>query len=162
MSKKFIKRTIELAKENVKAGGQPFACMIVNDKGEVVVEACNLVAQTKDATAHAEIVAIREACTKLGTPHLTDCEFIIMAHPCPMCLTAMYYCSPKKVTFINTRESYSAYYSEERKYYKTSNIYEEVSKPRQERRMPIVEESDPEGLEPYRLWSEMNGTAVQK
>ncbi|WP_232220801.1 nucleoside deaminase [Legionella tunisiensis] len=74
----FIKQTIALAKENVKHGGRPFACLIVQH-GHVIAQATNQVAQTKDPTAHAEIVAIREACTKLGTEHLTDCEFL---HSC--------------------------------------------------------------------------------
>jgi tRNA(Arg) A34 adenosine deaminase TadA len=80
-----IQRTIDLANANVERGGRPFAC-IVTRGGEIIAEAVNLVAQTHDPTAHAEICAIREASAKLGTEHFIGCEFYILAHPCPMCL----------------------------------------------------------------------------
>ena len=103
-----IQRTIELANANVERGGRPFACIIAR-RGEIIAEAVNLVAQTHDPTAHAEICAIRAAAAKLGSEHLTGCEFYILAHPCPMCLAAMYYCSPDRVVFITTRDDYSRY-----------------------------------------------------
>ncbi len=151
----FIKRTIELASKNVSEGGRPFATVIVRD-GEIVGEAANQVAQTNDPTAHAEILAIREACTKLGTENLTDCEFYIMAHPCPMCLGAMYYTSPMRVTFITTRDDYAQYYADDRKYFELSNFYDEFSKPWNERRMPMVHHPDTDGIKVYQFWSELN------
>ncbi|HHF7345044.1 nucleoside deaminase [Legionella feeleii] len=154
----FIKQTIALAKENVNHGGRPFACLIVQ-QGHVIAQATNQVAQTKDPTAHAEIVAIREACTKLGTEHLTDCEFYILAHPCPMCLAAMYYCSPSKVTFITTRDDYSHYYVDHRKYFTLDNFYAEFGKPWQERNLPMTYHPDPEGIEVYKLWRKLNPTS---
>jgi pyrimidine deaminase RibD-like protein len=72
--------------------------VIVKD-GQVLAESANKVAQTNDPTAHAEILAIREACLKLGTEHLVDATIYVMAHPCPMCLGSLYYCSPKEVIF---------------------------------------------------------------
>ena len=81
----FIQRTIELARRNVVEGGRPFATVIVRD-GQVLAESANMAAQTHDPTAHAEILAVREACMRLGTEHLTDCTIYVMAHPCPMCL----------------------------------------------------------------------------
>src|SRR5438105_4108949 len=112
----FIKRTIELALKNVEQGGRPFATIIVKD-GNIIAEAVNLVVQTHDPTAHAEVLAIRQACTALKSEHLTGCQFFILAHPCPMCLAAMYYTSPDKVTFITTREDYATYYTDDRKYF---------------------------------------------
>jgi guanine deaminase len=109
-----IQRTIELANANVERGGRPFACIIAR-RGEIIAEAVNLVAQTHDPTAHAEIRAIREAAAKLGSENFTGCEFYILAHPCPMCLAAMYYCSPDRVVFITTRDDYSRYYVDDRK-----------------------------------------------
>ena len=85
-----IQRTIDLANANVERGGRHFACIVAKG-GEIIAEAVNLVAQTHDPTAHAEICAIREASAKLGTEHLIGCEFYILAHPCPMCLAAKYY-----------------------------------------------------------------------
>ena len=91
----FAQRTIDLARQNVAEGGRPFATVIVKD-GEVLAESANKVAQTNDPTAHAEILAIREACLKLGTEHLVDTTIYALAHPCPMCLGSLYYCSPRK------------------------------------------------------------------
>ncbi|WP_422924550.1 nucleoside deaminase [Singulisphaera sp. PoT] len=150
-----IRRTIELARKNVEQGGRPFACIIARD-GEIIAEAVNLVAQTHDPTAHAEICAIREASAKLETEHFTGCEFYILAHPCPMCLSAMYYCSPDRVVFITTREDYSQFYVDDRKYFSLASLYGEVCKPWQERSMPMAHEPDPEAIEVYRRWQELN------
>ncbi len=101
----FVQRTIDLARQNVTEGGRPFAAVIVKD-GEVLAESPNRVAQTGDPTAHAEILAIRQACTELGTEHLTGTTIYVLAHPCPMCLGSLYYCSPDEVVFLTTRDSY--------------------------------------------------------
>ena len=151
----FIKRTIELARNNVENGGRPFSCLIV--KGETVIaEAVNQVAQTHDPTAHAEIVAIREASKKLQSENLSDCDFYILAHPCPMCLAAMYYCSPNRVYFINTREDYSRFYKDDRRYFTLANFYNEINKDWKDRAMPMVHELHPEGIEVYRQWMQLN------
>ena len=107
-------RTIEPALKNVEEGGRPFACVIARD-GKIVAESPNLVAQTHDPTAHAEGVAIREAWTRLQTEDLSGCEIYVLAHPCPMCLGALYYCSPDRVVFITTRGEYSRYYKYDRR-----------------------------------------------
>ncbi|WP_406693880.1 nucleoside deaminase [Singulisphaera sp. Ch08] len=150
-----IQRTIDLARANVEQGGRPFACIIAKD-GEILVEAVNLVAQTHDPTAHAEIVAIREASAKLGTEHFTGCEFYILAHPCPMCLAAMYYCSPDRVVFITTRQEYSQFYIDDRKYFTLANFYDEIGKPWNERTMPMVHEPNPAAVEVYQRWKALN------
>ena len=151
----FIERTIEVARDNVKEGGRPFACLIVKD-GKVLVEAANQVAQSHDPTAHAEILAIQKGSQILKSEHFKDCEFYILAHPCPMCLAAMYYCSPKRVIFITTREEYSEYYVDHRKYFTLQNFYEEMGKPWQERAMPMVHAPNPRAIEVYQLWKKMN------
>jgi tRNA(Arg) A34 adenosine deaminase TadA len=151
----FIQRTIELAKNNIEAGGRPFSCLIVKG-GTILAEGVNLVAQTHDPTAHAEICAIRTATAKLQSEHLTGCEFYLLAHPCPMCLAAMYYCSPDRVTFITRREDYAAFYQDERKYISFSGFYGEFGKPWTERRLPMVHQAHPDGLVVYRRWKELN------
>ncbi len=151
----FVKRAIDIARKNVEEGGRPFATIIVRGN-EIIAEAANQVAQTHDPTAHAEVLAIREACTKLGTENLYDCDFYIMAHPCPMCLAAMYYTSPNKVIFITKREDYAPYYVDDRKYFELSNFYDEFSKPWDKRRMPMEHQADPEGIAVYQRWSELN------
>ena len=118
-----VRRTIELTLENVENGGRPFAC-VISRGGEVVAESPNLVAQTQDPTAHAEIVAIRQACQWLGTENLEGHAIYVLAHPCPMCLGALYYCSP------------------DRKYFELKNFYDEFSKQGQERRLPMEHRPD--------------------
>ncbi len=149
----FIKHTIDLAKKNVEEGGRPFACLIVKE-GKIIAEGANLVAQTKDPTAHAEIVAIRKATQLLQTEHLEKCVFYIMAHPCPMCLAAMYYCSPDKVIFITSRDDYSKYYTDNRKYFTFESFYGEFNKPWQERKMPMEYHPDAESIKVYARWKE--------
>lgn len=151
----FVKRTIQLALTNVEEGGRPFATVIVRD-GEIIAESPNLVAQTNDPTAHAEVLAIREACRKLQTEHLNDCDIYILASPCPMCLGALYYCSPKKVVYITTREDYAPFYKDNRKYFELETFYDEYSKPMEQRRLPMVQHKDEDAIKVYERWSELN------
>lgn len=152
----FIKRTIDLAMQNVEAGGRPFATVIVRN-GEVIAESANQVAQTNDPTAHAEILAIRAACQKLQTENLTDCEIYILASPCPMCLGALYYCSPKQVTYITTREDYAPLYRDDRKYFELDTFYDEYKKPIAQRRLPMVHHPDSSAIRVYERWKALNG-----
>jgi guanine deaminase len=152
----FIQRTIDLAKANVEDGGRPFACVIAKD-GAVLAEGVNLVAQTHDPTAHAEMVAIREASRKLGSEHFAGCEFYILAHPCPMCLAAMYYCSPERVVFITTRDDYSRFYIDDRRYFTLASFYDEIGKPWEQRAMPMEHAPHPAGIKVYERWKERNG-----
>lgn len=94
-------------------------------------------AQTSDPTAHAEILAIRDACTKLGAEHLVDATIYVLAHPCPMCLGSLYYCSPREVAFLTTRESYEQYYLDDRRYFEVSTFYDEFGKRWDQRRLPM-------------------------
>lgn len=152
----FVQRTIDLAHRNVEEGGRPFATVIA-DGEEVLAESPNRVAQTHDPTAHAEILAIREACTKLGTEHLTSSTIYILAQPCPMCLGALYYCSPAEVVFLTTRESYAPHYVDDRKYFELDTFYDEFAKPWRERRLPMRFDERDAAVEVYRRWQERNG-----
>ncbi len=152
----FIKRTIDLAMQNVEAGGRPFATVIVRN-GEVIAESANQVAQSNDPTAHAEILAIRAACQKLQTENLTDCEIYILANPCPMCLGALYYCSPRQVTYITTREDYAPLYRDDRKYFELDTFYDEYKKPIEQRRLPMVHHPDSRAIHVYKRWKALNG-----
>ena len=80
-----MQKVVELAKQEVARGGLPFATIITNSKGEIVAEAVNTVAQSKDPTDHAEIRALRIATQKLQSPELLDHEVYAIGHPCPMC-----------------------------------------------------------------------------
>lgn len=156
----FAQRTIDLARQNAAEGGRPFATVIVKD-GEILAEAVNQVAQTSDPTAHAEIVAIREACMKLGTEHLVGTTIYVMAHPCPMCLGSLYYCSPDEVVFLTQRAAFEAHYVDVRKYFEPATLYAEFAKNWQDRRLPMRQDPRPEinaaAVEVFQFWQECNG-----
>ncbi len=152
----FVQRTIDIARRNVEEGGRPFATVIVKD-GEILAESPNKVAQTNDPTAHAEILAIREACVKLGTEHLTGTTICVLAHPCPMCLGSLYYCSPDEVVFLTTRDAYEPHYVDDRKYFELDTFYDEFAKDYTERRLPMRYEARDAAVEVYRAWQRRNG-----
>jgi guanine deaminase len=152
----FAARTIDIARRNVAEGGRPFATVIVKD-GEVLAESPNRVAQTHDPTAHAEILAIREACVRMGTEHLLGTTIYVLAHPCPMCLGALYYCSPDEVVFLTTREEYQPHYVDDRKYFELDTLYAEFATPWQQRRLPMRYEPRDDAVDVYRQWQDRNG-----
>jgi guanine deaminase len=98
----------------------------------------------------------REACRKFGTEHLTDCDIHILAGPCPMCLGSLYYCSPRQVIYIATREDYASLYSDDRKYFELDTFYAEYARPIGERRLPRVQQQDEGAIAAYRRWRELN------
>ncbi|TCP23750.1 guanine deaminase [Scopulibacillus darangshiensis] len=144
-----------MALESVEKGGRPFACIVARD-GEIIAESPNLVEQTQDPTAHAEVMAIRKACMTLKTEHLTGCDIYILASPCPMCLGALYYCSPDRVIYITTREEYSSYYKDNRKYFELETFYSEYGKPAEERRLPMIHKPNGESINVYKRWEQLN------
>lgn len=152
----YVQRTIDIARNNVTAGGRPFATVIVRD-GEILAESPNLVAQSHDPTAHAEILAIREACVHLGTEHLVGATIYVLAHPCPMCLGALYYCSPDEVVFLTTRDAYEPHYVDDRKYFELDTFYPEFAKSWEQRRLPMRYEPREDAVDVYRLWQHRNG-----
>ncbi|MBM7167575.1 nucleoside deaminase [Streptomyces sp. G44] len=152
----FAQRTIDIARQNVAEGGRPFATVIVKD-GEILAESPNKVAQTNDPTAHAEILAIREACTKLGTEHLTGTTIYVLAHPCPMCLGSLYYCSPDEVVFLTTRDAYEPHYVDDRTYFELDTFYSEFAKNWDERRLPMRYEPREDATAVYKFWQQRNG-----
>jgi guanine deaminase len=99
----FMREAIRLAEDGMAAGrGGPFGCVVVR-AGTVVGRGHNRVTSTNDPTAHAEVVAIRDACANLETFQLTDCALYTSCEPCPMCLSAIYWARIPTVFFGNTR-----------------------------------------------------------
>ena len=95
----FMQEAIRLAIDGVNAGrGGPFGAVVVKD-GQIVGRGCNCVTSMNDPTAHAEVVAIRDACRSLGTFHLDGCEIYASCQPCPMCLAAIYWAHLDRVYF---------------------------------------------------------------
>lgn len=108
MHKQFMKHAIKLALANVKESkGGPFGAVIVKNN-EIVAEGVNLVTATNDPTAHAEIVAIRNACATLNTFQLTGCTLYTSCEPCPMCLGAVYWARPDQIFYGATKTDAAA------------------------------------------------------
>ena len=104
MEKDFMEEAIRIAKAGVANGsGGPFGSVVVKD-GKIIGKSSNMVFETNDPTAHAEVMAIRDASKQLNSAELTDCEIYSLGEPCPMCLAAIYWARIEKVYFANTKE----------------------------------------------------------
>lgn len=139
-------RAIELAVENVRSGrGGPFGAVVVKD-GKIIAEGANSVTATNDPTAHAEVLAIRQACKKLNCFELHGCELYTSCEPCPMCLGAIYWARPDRVYFGASAEDASSAGFDD------SLIYREIAVPHTSRKIPMVQLMHDEALEPFRTW----------
>ena len=144
-------RAIELAAENARTGrGGPFAALVVRD-GAVIAAGVNRGTSSNDPTAHAEIVAIREACRVLGHFQLTGCEIYASCEPCPMCLGAIYWARPARVFFAGTRADAAAAGFDD------SFIYDEFQAPLAGRRIPMVPLMRQEAVRAFREWQATTG-----
>jgi tRNA(Arg) A34 adenosine deaminase TadA len=151
MRNAFMSRAIELAIENVRLGrGGPFGAVVVKD-GEVVAEGYNLVTSTCDPTAHAEVIAIRRACEKLGVFHLDGCEVYTSCEPCPMCLAAIYWAHIDRVYFGCTHTDAAEIGFDD------SLIYTEMRKRLEERKIPMVAMDREEALRAFDAWRNKAG-----
>jgi len=146
-----MQRAIALAVENVKSGaGGPFGAVIAKD-GRIIAEGVNRVTQTNDPSAHAEIMAIREACRALGTFQLTGCELYTSCEPCPMCLGAIYWARPDRVFFGATaQDAADAGFDD-------SFIYEELRREPSHRKIPMTPIMREDALAAFRAWRDQSG-----
>lgn len=146
MDETFLQRAVDLALANVsRCEGGPFGAVIVRN-GEIIAEGWNRVVATNDPTAHAEMVAIRAACSKLGRFHLSDCVLYASSEPCPMCLSAAYWAKLQRIVFANTRDQAAAIG------FSDDELYDELCLPHQARRVPIRHLPLPGAAEPLQLW----------
>lgn len=146
-----MQRAIALAIENVQSGrGVPFAALVVKD-GKVIAEGTNRVTSANDPTAHAEIVAIREACRTLGDFQLHGCDLYTTCEPCPMCLGAIYWARPARILYAATAADAA------RAGFDDAFIYDEICLPPHARRMPIVQVLRDEALAAFQAWISFNG-----
>lgn len=100
----FLRKAIQLALDSIRSGaGGPFGAVVVKD-GKPIAEACNRVTSQHDPTAHAEIVAIRQACTRLQHHQLDGCTIYASCEPCPMCLGAIFWARPERLVFASSRD----------------------------------------------------------
>ena len=144
----FMLEAIRLSINNVKEGkGGPFGAVVVKE-GIIIARGVNLVTSTNDPTAHAEVVAIRNACTILKTFQLTGCEIYASCEPCPMCLAAIYWARPDRLFYGNSKEDAAAINFDDQ------FIYEEIAKPVSERKLITQQLLREEALEAFKKWTE--------
>lgn len=141
----FMRRAIRISIDNINQNGGPFGAVIVKD-GQIVAESGNRVTENLDPTAHAEIMAIRQACEKLKTFDLSGCEIYSSCEPCPMCLSAIYWARLDALYFANTKED------AKRINFDDSFIYEQIPLSIEKRSIPTSQHLHEEALEAFRIW----------
>jgi guanine deaminase len=146
MEEKFMRRAIELALENVKSGrGGPFGALIVKD-GAVIAEGVNSVTSSNDPTAHAEMTAIRGACSALASFQLDGCELYTSCEPCPMCLGAIYWARPAAVFYgASAGDAAAAQFDD-------AFIFREMAQPARLRRITMTQVMRDEALAAFKAW----------
>lgn len=146
MEKKFMNRALELAREGMKKNqGGPFGCVIVKN-GSIIAEGNNRVTSDHDPTAHAEIIAIRNACRILNSFQLNDCEIYTSCEPCPMCLGAIYWARPKHVYYAANREDAA------KAGFDDDFIYKELDLSPEERRIPMIQTERKKAIDLFKEW----------
>lgn len=141
-----MEEAIRLATENVRDGcGGPFGALIVKD-GAVIATGTNLVTSLNDPTAHAEVVAIRNACKALGQFHLQGCDVYTSCEPCPMCLAALYWARCQTIYYGNTASDAAKIGFDD------SFLYNEVKKPLDQRSIPIRQMLAEKAWESFAAW----------
>jgi guanine deaminase len=146
---KFLLRAIELSRQGMQnRKGGPFGCVIVKD-GHIIGEGSNEVLLSNDPTAHAEVVAIRNACRHLGSFQLTGCDVYSSCEPCPMCLGAIYWARPRRVIFANTKGDAAAINFDDQ------FIYNEIEKEAIQRAIPFIHFPQKIALDVFKEWKDM-------
>lgn len=144
----FLRKAIELSKAGAVTGlNGPFGCVIVKD-GKIVGEGSNQVASTNDPTAHAEVVAIRNACRNLGSFQLGGCIVYTSCEPCPMCLGAIYWARPDKVFYASTKQDAA------NAGFDDAFIYHEIVVPPLNRQIPMEYMPISEARSVFQTWIE--------
>ena len=144
-NEKFMLRAIKLSKESIVKNGGPFGCIIVKN-AKIIAEGSNKVTTNNDPTAHAEIVAIRNACQKLQTFDLSGVELYTSCEPCPMCLSAIYWSHIDKIYYGNTRLNAAMIGFDD------NFIYDELSINLNKRKIPIKQINQNEAIVAFKEW----------
>lgn len=147
---RFMQRAVELSEIAWKTNkGLPVGCVIVKD-GQIVGEGHNETFARKDMTAHAEMLAIQEACKNLNNMELSACELYTTLEPCPMCFGAIYWVKLDTVYYANTTADAIA------SGFRKTNIVEELQKPPQSRSIPMHHEKSANAFAVLKAWHERN------
>jgi len=144
----FMAEAIKVAQYGLKNGiGGPFGAVIVKD-GVIIGKGCNSVLSLNDPTAHAEVMAIRDACKNIGTFQLDGCDIYTTCEPCPMCLGAIYWARPNNIFYASSRhDAASAGFDD-------SFIYDELNKSFDERAIPLIKLTTDESDKLFELWKD--------
>jgi guanine deaminase len=140
-----MRQAIALATANVASGGGPFGAVVVRN-GEVLATGVNRVTATNDPTAHAEVVAIRAACSKLATFQLAGCVVYSSCEPCPMCLAALYWSRCRAVFYGNSAEDAAAIGFDD------SFLYHQIALPMEARTLPMQRLIPEEAIASFDAW----------
>ena len=145
----FMLRAIQLSYEGMRAGfGGPFGAVVVRN-GEILGEGSNRVLVDHDPSAHAEVTAIRAACSRLGQFELIDCELFTSCEPCPMCLGAIYWARIGRVHYANTRaDAHAVGFDDDR-------IYQQLGRPLEQRDIEFHRSASEQALGAFREWQAM-------
>ncbi len=145
---KFMDQAIALAREGVARGdGGPFGAVVVKD-GEVIGWGWNRVVSDNDPTAHAEVVAIRDAARRIHTFKLTGCQIYTSCEPCPMCLSAAYWARVERITYAASAADAAEFGFEDH------FLHEELKRPAAERQISMEQSMRDAALEVFRLWNQ--------
>jgi tRNA(Arg) A34 adenosine deaminase TadA len=143
-----MRRAVALSAEKMRAGfGGPFGAVVAR-AGAIIAEGFNQVLSDSDPTAHAEVVAIREACHRLGSFSLQGCEMYTSCEPCPMCLGAIYWARLDRVYYANTRTDAAAIGFDD------DHIYRELDRPIDGRTVPFIRLESEEARRIFQEWLE--------
>ena len=144
----FMVAAIQLAEEGmVKGDGGPFGAVVVRN-GEIIGRGWNQVIVLNDPTAHAEVMAIRDACKRLNSFQLDDCDIYTSCEPCPMCLGAIYWARPQNIFYACNHDDAAGVGFDD------SFIYEEIELPPMKRKIPAIEMLRDDALKVFKKWAE--------
>jgi len=144
----FLRHAIDLAKTARQHGEYPFGAILVVNQ-QLVHQTTDHCMSYADPTAHAEVVAIRDACKNIGNFQLDDCEVYTSCEPCPMCLGALYWARVKKVVYANTRYDAAAIEFDD------DFIYREINTSFMHRQIPFVHLPHPEAIKVFKEWQDL-------
>ncbi len=145
--REFMQVAIDLARKGMNSNdGGPFGAIIVKD-GKIVGQGNNRVTSTNDPTAHAEVVAIRDACKNLNTFQLDDCVIYTSCEPCPMCLGAIYWARPKRIVYGCSRQDAANIDFDD------DFIYQEIPLPVADRSIPTEQQFQENAVKVFEEWA---------
>lgn len=151
---KFMNEAVLLSENGInKSDGGPFGCVIVK-QNKIIGRGHNKVTSTNDPTAHAEIIAIRQACKTLETFQLDGCEIYTSCEPCPMCLGAIYWARPDVVYFANTKNDAAEIGFDD------SMIYDEINTKMEERKIPLINLQSEKAKDIFKKWKDKNDKTI--